>query len=62
MRYKVRLSKQFKKDLRKLQRSSFDMSKLKEVVFQLENDEILNPKLKDHALKGNLKNKRECPY
>lgn len=60
MKYNVRHSKQFKKDVRKLQRSGFDINNLKQVVYQLENDATLDKHLKDHALKGNLKGKREC--
>lgn len=60
MQYHVHPSKQFKKDLRKLQRSGVNIAKLKKVVHSLEKGEKLDSKYKDHPLKGGLKGKREC--
>jgi mRNA interferase YafQ len=60
MQYYVRSSKQFKKDLRKLQRSGVNITKLKKVVYALEKGKKLDSKHKDHPLKGSLKGKREC--
>lgn len=60
MKYTVVPTKRFKKDLRKLQKSGADVSKLKKVVYALEKGEKLPPQQKDHALKGSLKGTREC--
>lgn len=52
---------QFKKDVKRLSKSgSKDMSKLKEVITLLINEEKLDPKYKNHPLKGNRKGFLEC--
>ena len=54
-------SKRFKKDLRKLAHSgSFDLKHFHKVVNQLASELELSPKYKDHQLKGELKEFREC--
>lgn len=58
MKYAIKYSKQFKKSLKKL--SKDDIDKTLEVVEKLSNDEKLEIKYKDHALKGNLKDFRDC--
>lgn len=58
---KVTHSKRFKKDLRKLARSgNFDLKHFNKVVNQLASEEELSPKYRDHQLKGELKEFREC--
>ena len=52
---------QFKKDAKRLTRSgSNDMSKLKEVITKLINEEKLDSKYKNHPLKSNWKGFLEC--
>ncbi|CAM2909044.1 type II toxin-antitoxin system YafQ family toxin [Helicobacter burdigaliensis] len=46
-KYEVTFSKKFKKDFKKV--SKDDKIILKDVVNKLANDEILEPKYKDHA-------------
>ncbi len=49
-----------KKDVKRLQKSGKDMTKLTEVIKKLANGEILPPEYCDHALTGNYKNYRDC--
>lgn len=59
--YKIRPTSQFKKDYKKIQKDQTkDISELKTVLNMLAAGETLPPKYKDHALKGNFANKREC--
>lgn len=56
----IRLN-QFKKDVKKLSRSgSKDMTKLKEVIIKLVNEEKLDKKYKNHQLSGNWNDHLEC--
>jgi mRNA interferase YafQ len=51
---------QFERDLRLLQRRGKDIEKLKQVLTALINEEPLAERYRDHPLKGNFKNRREC--
>ena len=51
---------QFERDLRLLQRRGKDIEKLKQVLTALINEEPLAERYRDHSLKGNFKNRREC--
>lgn len=51
---------QFLRDLRLLQRRGKDIQKLKAVPAALINEEPLPERYRDHPLKGNYKNRREC--
>ena len=51
---------QFERDLRLLQRRGKDIEKLKAVLAALINEEPLAERYRDHQLKGNYKNRREC--
>ena len=57
---KIAWSKQFKKDLKEAYKQEKDIRLLFDIVYQLANDIKLDAKHKDHKLKGNLKNYREC--
>ncbi|MCI2236043.1 type II toxin-antitoxin system YafQ family toxin [Helicobacter sp. CaF467b] len=57
-KYAVTFSKKFKKDFKKVSKDNKII--LKDVVDKLANDEILESKYKDHALKGNYVGFREC--
>lgn len=60
MNYIIRVTNTFKKDLVRLERRKFPLEELKEVINKLSKGEILPEKNKDHQLKGNLKDFREC--
>ncbi|MPB53500.1 hypothetical protein YO62_002120, partial [Campylobacter jejuni] len=50
MSYKITLSKKYKQNYKKA--NSKDRILIDKIVEKLANDEILEPKYKDHALKG----------
>ncbi len=51
---------QFKKDFKKAKKQGKNLEKLKEVLVLLQEQQILPPKYKDHALTGNHIGTREC--
>lgn len=60
MRYEVKFTSQFKKDLKLARKQGKDIEKLFEVVERLANGETLEAKYRDHDLTGNYKGCREC--
>ncbi|GHV39186.1 hypothetical protein AGMMS49546_10830 [Spirochaetia bacterium] len=50
----------FKKDARLLQRRGKNLAKLREVIDLITAEQSLPPEHKDHPLRGNLKDCREC--
>jgi mRNA interferase YafQ len=58
---KLRYSRQFKKDIKKIEKSGDkDIEKLKSVMRKLVDGEPLESKYLDHPLAGNLKWHRDC--
>ena len=57
---RIREQKQFKKDLKKIEKQNKDIDKLDEVIWLLATNKTLDPKYLDHPLYGNYKNYREC--
>ena len=60
MKYAVRESTKFRKDLKRLLKRGLDRQKLLEVVRLLASGQPLPPKYKDHALTGDLAGLRDC--
>ncbi len=60
MKYTVKPSKRFEKDLRRAEKRGYDITLITTVIKKLANGERLEPKYKDHALIGNYKGCREC--
>lgn len=60
MKYEVRFTTQFKKDLKLAKKQGKDTDKLFEVVGKLADGEILEERYKDHDLSGDYKGCREC--
>ena len=60
MKYEVKFTTQFKKDLKLAKNQNKYIEKLFEVVELLANGEKLDFKYKDHDLSGNYKGTREC--
>ena len=60
MKYEVRFTNQFKKDLKLSQKQGKDVDKLFAVVKKLANGEPLDDKYRDHTLTGDYKGCREC--
>ena len=56
----IRRDTQFKKDVKRIQKQSKDMKKLKLIIHSLVCAEKLPAKHRDHQLKGLLKDCREC--
>ncbi|GAA7441765.1 type II toxin-antitoxin system mRNA interferase toxin, HP0892 family [Helicobacter pylori] len=58
----IETSKKFDKDLKILVKNGFDLKLLYKVVGNLATEQPLEPKYKDHPLKGALKDFRECHH
>ena len=52
-------NRQFERDLKKMLKQGKQAEKLKTVIRTLSNEDLLNPKYKDHKLVGNYKGRRE---
>ena len=53
-------TKQFVKDIKRMQRRRKSQEKIKKIINKLINEERLSPRYKDHKLIGNYKGRREC--
>ena len=60
MKYTVRRTARFRKELRKMLRRGADISKLETVVRLLAAGETLPPQYRDHALTGDMAGTRDC--
>ena len=60
MKYEIKFTTQFKKDLKLAKKQGKNTDKLFEVIEQLANGESLDPKYRDHDLTGNYRGCREC--
>ena len=60
MKYEVKPSNQFKKDLKLAAKRGYKIELLTDVIKKLANGEVLDPKYKDHQLSGNFGFYREC--
>ena len=60
MRYQVKFTNQFKRDLKLAEKQGKDTERLFRVVERLANGETLEPKYRDHDLTGHYKGCREC--
>ena len=57
-KYEIKFTRAFKKSHKKLSKTHKDL--LMSIIDKLANDEALEPKYNDHALKGEWINHREC--
>ncbi|MGP1407491.1 type II toxin-antitoxin system YafQ family toxin [Selenomonas sp.] len=60
MKYEVKFTAQFKKDLKKAQKQYKDLEHLYDVIEQLADGNVLDEKYHDHELRGEYKGTREC--
>lgn len=60
MKYEVKFTTQFKKDLKLAKKQKKDINKLFEVIELLAEGKSLEAKYRDHDLSGNDKGAREC--
>jgi mRNA interferase YafQ len=60
MRYRIKPSTKFQKDLKRVQKRGYNINLIKEVIRKLADGEVLEPKYRDHSLSGDYFNCREC--
>lgn len=60
MKYRIKPTSRFQKDLRQIQKRGYQIELIKEVVRKLSDGETLEPKYKDHSLSGDYAGCREC--
>lgn len=60
MKYTIKPTTQFKKDLKKMKKQNKDINLLTEVITDLASAVPLDKKYEDHELSGNFKGCREC--
>lgn len=60
MKYEIKFSGQFKKDLKLAKKQGKNLDKLFDVVERLANGDVLEAKYRDHDLSGDYKGCREC--
>lgn len=60
MKYIVKTTKRFEKDVKRCIKRRYPMEKLKEVIGLLENNGTLPPKYRPHKLSGNYEGIWEC--
>ena len=58
MKYTIKPTSKFQKDLKRVQKRGYDIKLLKEIIEKLSNGESLPPKNRDHNLSGNYSNCR----
>ena len=56
----IRESSAFKRDIKRLKRGNFDLSKLAAIIIRLANKEKLEERHSDHLLSSNWRGYREC--
>ena len=60
MKYLIKPTSQFKKDLKRGSKQKHDLAELTTVINTIAAEEKLHEKYFDHPLTGNLRGKREC--
>lgn len=60
MKYTVKPTIKFQKDLKRVQKRGYDISLLTDIIKKLANGEQLPEKNRDHNLSGDYVNCREC--
>ena len=60
MKYEIKFTSKFKKDVKIAKKQNKNIEKLFEVIELLADGQTLDTKYRDHSLIGNDKNTREC--
>lgn len=60
MKYTIRPTSRFQKDLKKIQKRGYDMSLITGVIKTIASGEILESRYRDHSLSGIYTGCREC--
>lgn len=58
--YRIKTSKAFRKDFKRLRKSHFDMEKLQMAIDLLATGQLLPESFSDHQLRGDREGQREC--
>lgn len=58
--YKIKITNRFKQNFKKLKKSGFNMDIIVDVIDKLSKGKSLQPKFKNHPLKGKLKGYYDC--
>ena len=59
MKYEIKPTNKFQKDLKRIQKRGYDLNLISEIIKKLANGETLPEKNKDHVLTGNYSGRRE---
>lgn len=60
MKYTVKPTSKFQKDLKRIQKRGYDLNLIKAVILTLAEGDVLDQKYKDHSLSGDYSGCREC--
>ncbi|MBE6966555.1 MAG: type II toxin-antitoxin system YafQ family toxin [Oscillospiraceae bacterium] len=60
MKYEIKFTSKFKKDLKRAEKQRKKLDKLFEVIEILARGDVLPERFRDHELSGDYKNAREC--
>ena len=60
MKYKIKFTSRFKKDLKQAKKQGKDIEKLFDIIEKIAKDEVLEERYRDHSLAGNYIGTREC--
>ena len=60
LKYKIKFTSRFKKDLKQAKKQGKDIEKLFDIIERIAKDETLDERYRDHSLTGNYKETREC--
>ena len=60
MKYTIKPTSKFQKDLKRIQKRGYDLSLLSDIIKKLSSGESLPLKCRDHNLIGNFSGCREC--
>lgn len=60
LKYKIKFTSRFKKDLKLAKKQGKDIEKLFDIIEKIANGDSLDEQFRDHPLTGNYKGVREC--
>ena len=60
MKYKIKTTNKFQKDLKRIEKRGYNLKHLSDVVKIIASGEALPAKYRDHSRGGNYKSYREC--
>ena len=60
MKYRIRTSKQFDRDMKRVEKRGYDIGKIRKTIELLASGDPMPAKYKDHALAGDKLGMRDC--